>query len=319
MTLKPLVHENGNGTKPNWAPIQGLWETSGEVQVYRGGPVAAKGPSRGFPLGLAVSEAAMENGECEVGIRFSSPFGDQEQAAGVIIGFGSIERGYVYAELGAGQSSYVLGEYANGFWRPLVPPAGQRQNLKNDRDYVLRLKLIGQKLSMSVDGVPVLQCLLPHPLDGRQVGLIATGDQEITFSQFKVISSRPRAFVVMQFAEPYHTFYRDVIQEQAVAAGFDVFRIDEKAGPGIIIEDIQREIEQSALVIAEITPSNPNVFYEVGYAHALRKPTILLAQRDSKPPFDVSSFRVVFYNDTIGGKAEVERSLRTHLEAVAGR
>jgi len=57
----------------------------------------------------------------------------------------------------------------------------------------------------------------------------------------------------------------------------------------------------------------------LGYAHALGKPTILLAQRGSQLPFDIGSFRVVFYNDTIGGKAEVERNLKKHLEAISGR
>jgi hypothetical protein len=33
----------------------------------------------------------------------------------------------------------------------------------------------------------------------------------------------------------------------------------------------------------------------------------------------LKSFRVVFYNDTIGGKAEVERNLSKHLEAITGR
>ena len=172
---------------------------------------------------------------------------------------------------------------------------------------------------MLVDGVPVLQHLLSHPLEGRQVGLIAAGNQDVSFSDFDISSGRPRAFVVMQFAEPYDTFYREVIQKQAEAAGFEVFRIDEKAGPGVIFQDIQREIEQAEIVVAEITPTNPNVFYELGYAHALGKPTILLAQRGAELPFDIRSFRVVFYNDTIGGKAEVERNLRNHLEAITGR
>ncbi len=121
----------------------------------------------------------------------------------------------------------------------------------------------------------------------------------------------------MQFAEPYDTFYREVIQNQAEAAGFKVVRIDEKAGPGVIFRDIQRELEQAEIVIAEITPANPNVFYELGYAHALGKPTILLARRGAELPFDIQSFRVVFYDDTIGGKVEVERNLQRHLVAIA--
>ena len=80
-------------------------------------------------------------------------------------------------------------------------------------------------------------------------------------------------------------------------------RIDEKSGPGVIFQDMQREISQSDIVIAEITPANPRVFYELGYARALGKPTILLAQRGGKLPFDIASYRVVFYDDSIGGKS----------------
>jgi hypothetical protein len=51
----------------------------------------------------------------------------------------------------------------------------------------------------------------------------------------------------------------------------------------------------------------------LGYAHALRKPTILLADRDKQLPFDISGYRCLFYENTIGGKAKVEEGLRKHL------
>ena len=259
----------------------------------------------------------MQNGLCRVRIKFSSPFGENEQAGGIVLGYRSPEQHYIFAELGAARSAYSLGENVSGFGlKPLVT-TGQLQNLKSDPDYVLQVNLSGQELRVLVDDVPVIQHLLSRPLEGRQVGLIAAGNQEVSFSDFEVKSDRPRAFVVMQFAEPFHTFYREVIQKQADAAGFDVVRIDEEAGN--IFQDIQSEIEQAEVVIAEITPANPNVFYELGYAHALGKPTILLAQREAELPFDIRSFRVVFYNDTIGGKVDVERNLRRRLDAIAGK
>jgi nucleoside 2-deoxyribosyltransferase len=49
--------------------------------------------------------------------------------------------------------------------------------------------------------------------------------------------------------------------------------------PGWAIEDIKRQIAECRVVIAEITPGNPNVYYEVGYADALNKPLILIADR----------------------------------------
>jgi len=53
---------------------------------------------------------------------------------------------------------------------------------------------------------------------------------------------------------------------------------------GLIIEDITPSIQEASIIIADITPDNPNVFYEVGYAHGIKKPTILLSERDG-PPF----------------------------------
>lgn len=319
MPLDPLLNGTNNGATPNWAPILGQWEISETSQKFRGGGQNGVAMGQVFPIGLAVSNVGMQNGMCRVRVRFSAPFGGENvQAGGIVLGYRSPEQHYVFAELGAAFSAYSVGEYVSGFgWRTLVA-TGQLQNLKSDRDYELQVNLSGQELKVLVDGVPVMQRLLTHPLEGRQVGLIAAGSQEVTFSDFAVWSGRPKAFVVMQFAEPYHTFYREVIQNQAEAAGFEVVRIDEKAGPGVIFQDIQREIERAEIVIAEITPANPNVFYELGYAHALGKPTILLARREAELPFDIRSFRVVFYNDTIGGKAEVEQSLRRHLEAIAG-
>lgn len=319
MPVEPVVNGKKEAARPNWAPILGQWEITDTRLQFQGQGENASAHGQSFPMGLAVSNIVMQNGMCRVKIRFSAPFGGSEQAGGIVLGYRSPEQHYIFAELGAAGSAYSVGEFVSGFgWRPLVA-TGQIQNLKSDRDYVLQVNLSGQELRVLVDGVPVLQHLLSRPLEGRQVGLIAAGNQDVSFSDFDVSSGRPRAFVVMQFAEPYDTFYREVIQKQAEAAGFEVFRIDEKAGPGVIFQDIQREIEQAEIVVAEITPTNPNVFYELGYAHALGKPTILLAQRGAQLPFDIRSFRVVFYNDTIGGKAEVERNLRNHLEAITGR
>ncbi len=314
-----IVNVTKNGGKTNWAPILGRWEINDSIQKFQGEGQKAVAHGQSLTIGLAVSNVTMQNGLCRVCIKFSSPFGESEHSGGIVLGYLSQEQHYVFARLGAARSAYSLGEYVSGFGFRSLATAGQLQNLKSDRDYVLQVNLSGQELRVLVDDVPVIQHLLSRPLEGRQVGLIAAGNQEVSFSDFEVKSDRPRAFVVMQFAEPFHTFYREVIQKQADAAGFDVVRIDEKAGPGIIFQDIQREIEQAEVVIAEITPANPNVFYELGYAHALGKPTILLAQREAELPFDIRSFRVVFYNDTIGGKVDVERNLRRHLDSIAGR
>ncbi len=312
--MQPSSNASQNGDSIRWAPILGRWNFAGNAQEFLGEGNEATAHGRSFAVGIAVTNVSMANGMCRVHIRFA----ENVQAGGIVLGYRSQEQRYVFVELGASNSAYSIGEYVSGFgWRPLVT-SGQVANLQPDREYVLQVNISGQNLRLLVDSVPVLEHLLSSPLEGRQIGLIAAGNQKVGFSGFEARVERPKAFVVMQFAEPYGTFYREVIQQRAKAAGFDVVRIDEKAGPGVIFQDIQREIEDSDVVIAEVTPANANVFYELGYAHALKKPTILLAQRGAELPFDIRSFRVVFYNDTIGGKAEVERNLQNHLDAIRG-
>jgi hypothetical protein len=122
----------------------------------------------------------------------------------------------------------------------------------------------------------------------------------------------------MPFVEPFNTIYRDVIQPVADESNFCVTRVDEVAGPGLILEDIRRQIEEAHVIIAEVSTRNPNVFYELGYAHALRKPAVLLAQRLQEPPlpFDISGYRAILYDDTIAGKKIVQTKLHEHLSAI---
>jgi hypothetical protein len=89
-------------------------------------------------------------------------------------------------------------------------------------------------------------------------------------------------------------------------------------GPGLIIEDIARSIDTAKIIIAEITEPNQNVFYELGYAHALNKPTILLAEKGRRLPFDIAGHRCLFYENSIGGKQKIENGLRNYLRAIFG-
>ncbi len=88
--------------------------------------------------------------------------------------------------------------------------------------------------------------------------------------------------------------------------------------PGLILQDIITGLVESDVIIAEITPTNANVFYELGYAHARNTPTVLLARRNGTLPFDISGHRVIFYDDSIRGKPEVEAALRRHLSSILG-
>jgi len=118
----------------------------------------------------------------------------------------------------------------------------------------------------------------------------------------------------MQFCNYLNELYKDVIKKVGENRGFEVTRADEIYNSGLIIEDINRKILESKLIIAEVTPKNPNVYYELGFAHAINKPTILLAEKDTKLPFDINPFRTLFYKNTIGGKQKIEELLEKHIQ-----
>jgi hypothetical protein len=169
-----------------------------------------------------------------------------------------------------------------------------------------------------VDEIPVLEHVLPMPLPFGQLGLFAWGDKRgVDFKDVSVRAERGDVFVVMQFSD-FEELYADVIVPTVKHfSGLRPYRSDEVFGPGSIIRDVERGIERAQIVIAEITPANENVFYEVGYAHALGKPTILLVN-ESKPklPFDLSGYRCLFYQNSIGGKSKLEDGLQKHLQAI---
>jgi hypothetical protein len=253
-----------------------------------------------------------------VKIRFEGTGAIQQGAsAGIVLGYDSESEGYLVAGLGAFNTAYSVWEFvpATG-WVPRKS-AGAIRNLRYDREYHLEITQKGQRVILAVDDVPVLEHVIPNPPPGNQLGLYAMANSAVAFRDFQVQRRPPMAFVVMQFGEPYDTIYRSSIRPKARALGFDVVRSDEVSGPGIVFQDIQKKIEDAKVVIADISAPNQNVYYEVGYAHALKKPTILLAERSDKQlPFDIRSYRVIFYENSIGGKPTVEKTLEKHLRAI---
>ncbi len=203
----------------------------------------------------------------------------------------------------------------SGNWEQIVG-VGQRDTLESNRDYDISVSVNGSILALFVDGVEVVRCNLPTPFYQSQVGLFFVGKQDIQVKEFSVENQKPKAFVVMQFGAPYNDVYMEVIKSVCEELGVDVLRIDESVGPGLIVADISRAILSSSLVIADITPLNANVFYEVGYAHGINKPTILIAEKGTKLPFDVSPFRTLFYENSIAGKTKLDNGLREYIKSV---
>jgi uncharacterized protein YoxC len=119
---------------------------------------------------------------------------------------------------------------------------------------------------------------------------------------------QPKAFVLMPFAPEFAEIYNLFIAGTLSEAGYDVFRADDIRNQQSILADIISSIATSELIVADVTGSNPNVYYEIGIAHALRKNVILLTQSVAELPFDLRSYRVIAYNTHFAAieKARVE-------------
>lgn len=117
-------------------------------------------------------------------------------------------------------------------------------------------------------------------------------------------------FVMMPFRPSLDEVYRLVVKPTVErATGFQCFRGDDLYGPRAIMADIWRAIRRSELVLADLTDRNPNVFYELGLAHAVGKAVILIAQCMDDVPFDLRHLRVVLYANTEAGRKKLASDL----------
>ncbi len=100
----------------------------------------------------------------------------------------------------------------------------------------------------------------------------------------------------MPFGGNFDGYYKHVIKPAVEQASLRVKRGDEIFGTGPIITDIWNAIWKSRVIVADVTGKNANVNYELGLAHALGVPTILLTQNMNDVPFDYRHRRCIVYN-----------------------
>jgi hypothetical protein len=292
----------------SWAPIVGRWTIQTGTPTY-------EGPQQDtpHPFGICVSNASFSEGTIKVLINLS-----EDTEGRVLLGYRSPDQPYWTVGLGGYGSAYVLSEYDPGVGWRARSGLGSQTNLVGGKDYEIEVKLEGQRVQLTVDTVRVLDYVLEQPMAPGQAGVFAWGKGRLKFSEMRVKKSRATIFVVMQFSEPYKQLYSEVIRPVAGEFGLEAYHVGDVFGPGMILDDIVQGTIQAKVIIAEVTAPNQNVFYELGYAHAKGKPTILLAERGKQPPFDIAGYRHLFYENTIGGKKQIEEALRKHITAIMG-
>ena len=114
---------------------------------------------------------------------------------------------------------------------------------------------------------------------------------------------RNECFVIMPFDGLFKSQYENVIKPAIESTGLESIRGDEVFSKPHVMDDIWISMRQCRVVVAELTNKNPNVFYELGLAHAIGKPTVIITRNETDVPFDLKAHRYIFYdtNDPFWG------------------
>jgi hypothetical protein len=103
-------------------------------------------------------------------------------------------------------------------------------------------------------------------------------------------------FVMMPFGEWYDIYYKEIYVPAIKEAGFEPVRADEIFSSGSVVEQVWEQVDKAKVLLADLTGKNPNVFYELGLAHADRKPVVFTSGVLEDVPFDLRHLRVIVYD-----------------------
>jgi hypothetical protein len=140
----------------------------------------------------------------------------------------------------------------------------------------------------------------------------------------------PYCFVIMPFGErndaqgavtDFDVVYDEIIEE-VVANRLKIrcLRSDKVQAPGWIHRDMLQHIVQADVTVVDISTLNPNVFYELGVRHALRRGvTVLIRKNGTQIPFNIRGLRIIEYDLDIKSahkaQDEIEKFIRNGLSA----
>jgi hypothetical protein len=137
------------------------------------------------------------------------------------------------------------------------------------------------------------------PTSSGEVSTPATPPEKVPSP---IVSKEPRirefldtCFVMMPFGAWFDRYYQEIYVPAIKEAGFEPVRADELFTTGSVVEQIWEQIEKAKLLLADLSGKNPNVFYELGLAHAAKKPVVFTASQVDDVPFDLRHLRVIIY------------------------
>jgi hypothetical protein len=175
-----------------------------------------------------------------------------------------------------------------------IPP-----NRVNEFISVFLEDLEAAQLLEEVSGKKRVLDITHTPSEVAGVASITTEDHLKKVSKGVTVGATDTCFVMMPFANPIGGYYATIYEPAIKKAGLTPVRADTDIfGTGKIIDQIWEGLKRAKVLVAELTGRNPNVLYELGLAHALHKPVVLISSNEPDVPFDVRHVRVIYYELT---------------------
>jgi hypothetical protein len=110
------------------------------------------------------------------------------------------------------------------------------------------------------------------------------------------MSERGNCFIIMPFLPELHFMYLYMKLHIETKFNLRCQRGDSKILTVPILDKILQEIQTANIIIADCSGRNPNVFYELGMAHVLEKPVVLITRDPiDEIPTDIKSFEFIRY------------------------
>ncbi len=105
-----------------------------------------------------------------------------------------------------------------------------------------------------------------------------------------MFKEKPTCFVAIP-GTPDFAGVRDAVQQSLQHLDVEPSSAADGVGAAFSV----KAVERSDLLIVDVTDKNPDTFYEVGLADAMRKPILILAQKSHDAPTDFGGHRVLLY------------------------
>jgi hypothetical protein len=154
---------------------------------------------------------------------------------------------------------------------------------------------------------------------------------ELNKSQIQELAARVHAcllrgftqgcFVIMRFHKDADPVFDEAIEPALRTHRFQAWRTDRSVKSGDVVEAIRDGISHCYFAIADTTGDRPNVMYEMGFAHALGKPVILLRSADPDGsridvPFDFQTQTILKYGSNL---LELRGQLEVAIAFISGK